>query len=135
MMRSAFSRGSCPVTRTTRNASGIAWCRFSGSQAGVTDPECHVERQSSSLVARDVVRARTECQWSSVAERGTAARADAATDCGAGGHAVSGDDQSVSNGERYRTVRFDYHDGLRYPHLERTGSTPGRLDEILTPRK
>jgi predicted metalloprotease with PDZ domain len=41
----------------------------------------------------------------------------------------------VSNGERYRTVRFDYHDGLRYPHLERTGSTPGRIDEILAPRK
>ena len=41
----------------------------------------------------------------------------------------------VRSGERYRTVRFDYHDGLRYPHLERTGSTPGRLDQILTPRK
>ena len=40
----------------------------------------------------------------------------------------------VKNGDRYRTVRIDYHEGLRYPHLERDGSTPARLDQILTPR-
>jgi predicted metalloprotease with PDZ domain len=40
----------------------------------------------------------------------------------------------VKNGDRYRTVRIDYHDGLRYPHLERDESTPARLDQILTPR-
>ena len=28
----------------------------------------------------------------------------------------------VKNGDRYRTVKIDYHDGLRYPHLEREGS-------------
>lgn len=40
----------------------------------------------------------------------------------------------VKNGDRYSTVRFDYHDGLRYPRLERIQGMPARLDEILTPR-
>jgi predicted metalloprotease with PDZ domain len=40
----------------------------------------------------------------------------------------------VKNGDRYRTVKIDYHDGLRYPHLERDGRAAGRLDEILSPR-
>jgi predicted metalloprotease with PDZ domain len=37
----------------------------------------------------------------------------------------------VKNGDRYRTIRIDYHDGLRYPHLERVGSGEARLDAIL----
>jgi len=41
----------------------------------------------------------------------------------------------VKNGDRFRTISFDYHDGLRYPHLERDGSGPARLDQILTARK
>ncbi len=41
----------------------------------------------------------------------------------------------VKNGDRYRTVRFDYHDGLRYPHLERIPQTPARLDQIFEARK
>jgi predicted metalloprotease with PDZ domain len=41
----------------------------------------------------------------------------------------------VRNDDRYRTVRLDYHDGLRYPHLERDRSQPARLDDILAPRK
>ncbi len=40
----------------------------------------------------------------------------------------------VKKGTQYRTVRLDYHDGLRYPHLERDASTPARLDDILAPR-
>jgi predicted metalloprotease with PDZ domain len=40
----------------------------------------------------------------------------------------------VRTGDRYRVARLDYHDGLRYPHLERQGSGPALLDEILTPR-
>jgi predicted metalloprotease with PDZ domain len=40
----------------------------------------------------------------------------------------------VKNGDRYSTVRIDYHDGLRYPHLTRDAATPARLDEILAPR-
>jgi predicted metalloprotease with PDZ domain len=39
----------------------------------------------------------------------------------------------VKQGDRYRTVRLDYHDGLRYPHLERIDAAP-RLDDILSPR-
>ena len=41
----------------------------------------------------------------------------------------------VKAGDRFRTVRFDYRDGLRYPHLERDGNAPARLDQIFTPRK
>jgi predicted metalloprotease with PDZ domain len=37
--------------------------------------------------------------------------------------------------DQYRTVRIDYHDGLRYPHLERIDATPARLDDILAARK
>ena len=40
----------------------------------------------------------------------------------------------VKTGDRYRTVAMDYHDGLRYPHLERLAGTTASLDEILTPR-
>ena len=41
----------------------------------------------------------------------------------------------VKNGDRFRTIRIDYHDGLRYPRLERNGATPARLDDILAPRR
>lgn len=40
----------------------------------------------------------------------------------------------VRQGERYRTVRVDYHGGLRYPRLERIPGTPDRLADILAPR-
>lgn len=40
----------------------------------------------------------------------------------------------LKNGERFRTVSFDYHDGLRHPRLERVAGTPDRLGEILSPR-
>ena len=40
----------------------------------------------------------------------------------------------LKNGDRYLVVNIDYHDGLRYPHLERDASTPARLDDILTAR-
>jgi len=41
----------------------------------------------------------------------------------------------VKNGDRYRVLALDYHEGLRYPHLEREGSAPARLDDILAARK
>jgi predicted metalloprotease with PDZ domain len=40
----------------------------------------------------------------------------------------------VKNGERFRTIRIDYHDGLRYPRLERNMAMPARLDDILAAR-
>jgi predicted metalloprotease with PDZ domain len=40
----------------------------------------------------------------------------------------------VKNGDRFRTVRIDYHDGLRYPRLERNMAVPARLDDILAAR-
>jgi predicted metalloprotease with PDZ domain len=40
----------------------------------------------------------------------------------------------VKNGDRYSTVRIDYHDGLRYPRLIRHADVPARLDQILAPR-
>jgi predicted metalloprotease with PDZ domain len=41
----------------------------------------------------------------------------------------------VKNGDRYRTVRIDYRDGLRYPRLERDAAMPARLDQIFTARE
>jgi predicted metalloprotease with PDZ domain len=40
----------------------------------------------------------------------------------------------VKNNDTYRTVSIDYHDGLRYPRLERVGNVAPSLDAILTPR-
>jgi predicted metalloprotease with PDZ domain len=39
----------------------------------------------------------------------------------------------VEDKEEVRTVRIDYHGGLRYPHLEKTVAHAS-LDDILTPR-
>jgi predicted metalloprotease with PDZ domain len=41
----------------------------------------------------------------------------------------------VKTGDRFRVLSLDYHDGLRYPHLERDSSVPARLDDILAARK
>jgi predicted metalloprotease with PDZ domain len=40
----------------------------------------------------------------------------------------------VEDNKQFRTIRIDYHDGLRYPHLEPTGTGPRSLDAILAPR-
>lgn len=40
----------------------------------------------------------------------------------------------LKHADRYSVARIDYHDGLRYPHLERDPKVRARLDEILTPR-
>lgn len=40
----------------------------------------------------------------------------------------------IHAGEVYRTVRLDWHGGLRYPHLEKVGAGPGTLDALLAPR-
>ncbi len=41
----------------------------------------------------------------------------------------------VKDGARYRTVRFEYYEGLRYPHLERIEGTPDRLEQILKAKR
>ncbi|MGA9422153.1 MAG: M61 family peptidase [Rhodanobacteraceae bacterium] len=41
----------------------------------------------------------------------------------------------VRNGEIFSTVRIDYHDGPRYPHLMRIDGTPDRLGAIIRARQ
>jgi len=41
----------------------------------------------------------------------------------------------MKNKDEVRTVRIDYHDGLRYPHFAREPGVPARLDDILAARK
>jgi predicted metalloprotease with PDZ domain len=41
----------------------------------------------------------------------------------------------VKEFDLYRTVKLDYHGGLRYPHLERIHGKPDLLTPILTARK
>jgi len=40
----------------------------------------------------------------------------------------------VQRQDHYQTVRIEYRDGLRHPHLERITGRPDRLDDILKPR-
>jgi len=40
----------------------------------------------------------------------------------------------AENANDYRTYRLDYHDGERYPHLEREASQPDLLGQIVRPR-
>ena len=39
----------------------------------------------------------------------------------------------IANTGYYKIVKLDYHDGLRFPHLDRVQGTPDYLDEIVTP--
>ena len=48
---------------------------------------------------------------------------------------ATGIDLLLRDGERYRSVRLDYHGGLRYPRLERIDGTRDRLSAILAPRR
>ena len=41
----------------------------------------------------------------------------------------------IKRGDEFRTLSIAYHDGLRYPRLDRIEGTPDRLDDILTPRR
>ena len=41
----------------------------------------------------------------------------------------------VQDDRHFRTLRIDYHGGLRYPHLERVPGKPALLDDLLTPLK
>lgn len=50
-------------------------------------------------------------------------------------HATAPISLIVREGDRFRTVRLDYHGGLRYPYLERDPNRPDLLERILAPRK
>ena len=66
---------------------------------------------------------------------GSAYRADRLKDTIREAHKNGGSiELLVKNGDHYRTVKMDYHDGLRYPHLERIPNVPARLDQIFTPK-
>ena len=41
---------------------------------------------------------------------------------------------TVKRGEAYRSVALDYHGGLRYPRLEKTGTGDSGLDRLLAAR-
>jgi predicted metalloprotease with PDZ domain len=43
-------------------------------------------------------------------------------------------DLLIKSGDEYKTFHVDYHEGLKYPHLERIDGTPDRLSSILAPR-
>ncbi len=40
----------------------------------------------------------------------------------------------IHDGDVYRTVKLDWHGGLRYPRLEKIGKGSGTLDALLAPR-
>jgi predicted metalloprotease with PDZ domain len=40
----------------------------------------------------------------------------------------------VKNFDEYQTLNVDYHDGLKYPHLERDASRPDQLTQLLKAR-
>jgi predicted metalloprotease with PDZ domain len=40
----------------------------------------------------------------------------------------------ILDGDVYRTVKLDWHGGLKYPRLEKVGKGPGTLDALLAPR-
>jgi len=74
--------------------------------------------------------------WSLVAVNGKAGSAEVLRDAIT---AAKGTDAPIElllkSGDRFRTVAFDYHEGLRYPRLERIPGTPDRLSDILAPRR
>ncbi len=41
----------------------------------------------------------------------------------------------VQDDLHFRTIQIPYHDGLRYPHLERVAGTPALLDDLIAPLK
>jgi len=74
--------------------------------------------------------------WEVVAVNGRAASAEAISEAiTASKGTTTPIEMMLRKGERFRTIRFDYHDGLRYPHLERIEGTPDRLGDILAPRR
>ncbi|WP_442881186.1 M61 family metallopeptidase [Brevundimonas sp.] len=74
--------------------------------------------------------------WEVVAVNGRAASADAISEAiTASKGNTTPIEMMLKKGDRFRTIAFDYHGGLRYPHLERIAGTPDRLGDILAPRR
>ncbi len=74
--------------------------------------------------------------WELVAVNGTAGDADALRDAVTAARGTDKPlDMLLKSGDRYRTVAFDYHDGLRYPRLVRIEGTRDRLADIYAPRR
>jgi predicted metalloprotease with PDZ domain len=70
-----------------------------------------------------------------LAINGTAYDADVLKDAIRAAHGTQAPLQLIVKiGDRYMVATLDYHDGLRYPHLERDTAEPARLDEILAAR-
>jgi len=74
--------------------------------------------------------------WTLVAVNGEAASAEVLREAVT---AAKGTDAPiellVKTGDRFRTLAFDYHQGLRYPRLERIEGTRDRLADIYAPRR
>jgi predicted metalloprotease with PDZ domain len=41
----------------------------------------------------------------------------------------------VERGGRYRTIDLDYHGGLRWPHIEKSGAGPDWFDQLLAAKR
>ncbi len=39
----------------------------------------------------------------------------------------------VQRGKKYKTINFEYYDGLKYPHFEKSGTAEGYVDKLLKP--
>ena len=74
--------------------------------------------------------------WDLVAVNGTAADAEGLRNAVTAARGTDAPlDLLLKSGDRYRTVAFDYRDGLRYPRLVRIEGTRDRLADIYSPRR
>ncbi len=74
--------------------------------------------------------------WQVMAVNNTAYSADAIKDAVKAAKGTTAPIELILKyGDAFKTVRVDYHDGLRYPHLVKEAAGPSSLDAILAPRK
>ena len=138
--------GPAPLDGLTRGGYKLIYSETQSDYAKASETRRRVVDLSYSLgftVGRD--RTLTDVMWEGpafkagltvsteiVAVNGTAYDADRLRDAvKASKTAPAPIELIVKNGERFRNLRLDYRDGLRYPRLERVANTPARLDEIF----